>query len=129
MFLDQFFLKSTQGELFALSQEILKINDGATREFFKVAFSGTIITKSGGVSLALDLGHTRPHIAKKVVDKFGNTIIGDTKDEYPPHSNKIMKSAFSEYEKKCLINIGIIPGNVTNNHNSEINFGNAQFLP
>lgn len=129
MFLDQWFLKSTQGELFALSQEILKINDGATREFFKVAFSGTIITKSGGVSLALDLGHTRPHIAKKVVDKFGNTIIGDPKDEYPSHSTKIMKSAFSEFEKKCLVNIGSIPGNVNNNHNAEINFGNAQFLP
>jgi hypothetical protein len=65
-FIDYWFAPETQLELIALLGEIEKIADAPTRAFFALVFSATIITKSGGVSLALDLGHTRPHRAKFV---------------------------------------------------------------
>ncbi len=61
-FIDYWFSKQTQRELMAL---LLAIEREAQEEplvdFFKVVFSSIIITKSGGVSLAYDLAHTRPH--------------------------------------------------------------------
>ena len=128
-FMDTWYLKPTQAELFALSQEILNIQDEKIRDFFVVAFSATIITKSGGVSLALDLGHTRPHRAKKVVDKNGNILIGETDQYYPRHSVKIMRTVLPEFEKKCLANLGGLPS--VNEHilEPEIKFGDSQNLP
>ena len=60
-FVDYWFLPETQLELMALLGEIRKIRTPKVRRFFEVAFSSTIIAKSGGVSLARDLAHTRPH--------------------------------------------------------------------
>ena len=60
-FVDYWFLPETQMELTALLGEIRKIRTPKIRRFFEVAFSSTIIAKSGGVSLARDLAHTRPH--------------------------------------------------------------------
>ena len=60
-FVDYWFLPRHQLELLALVQRIEALPPGGTREFLKVAFSSTIIAKSGGVSLARDLAHTRPH--------------------------------------------------------------------
>ena len=60
-FADYWFLPETQLELMALLGEIRKIRPPRTRRFFELAFSATIIAKSGGVSLARDLAHTRPH--------------------------------------------------------------------
>ncbi|NMB54556.1 MAG: site-specific DNA-methyltransferase [Leptolinea sp.] len=127
-FLDCWYLPSIQGELFALSQEINSIENEDFRRFFKVAFSGTIVTKSGGVSLALDLGHTRPHLAKKVIDKQGKTIIGNPQEKYPSYATKIFKSAILEFEKKAranLIGVSNIPQNC---YIPEIRYGNAQNL-
>ena len=60
-FIYYWFDDQTRLELFALKQEIDQISDDALRRFFMIIFSAIIITKSGGVSRALDLAHTRPH--------------------------------------------------------------------
>lgn len=65
-FIDYWFLKETQLELLSLLQEIEIIADDSIKRFFMLVFSGMIIAKNGGVSLARDLAHTRPH---KVADK------------------------------------------------------------
>lgn len=60
-FVDYWFLSETQLELIALIREIIKVPNPVLRGFLELAFSAIIITKSGGVSMARDLGHTRPH--------------------------------------------------------------------
>lgn len=67
-FIDYWFLPSTQLELLALLEEIEKVKSDSVRSFLLLNFSAIIITKSGGVSLALDLAHTRPHreLSKKI---------------------------------------------------------------
>ncbi len=61
-FIDYWFSKQTQRELVALLLAIER--EDITKQlgdFLRVVFSSIIITKSGGVSLAYDLAHTRPH--------------------------------------------------------------------
>ena len=60
-FLDYWFLPETQSELSALALEIRKEIDPVLRNLLEVLFSATIVTKSGGVSRARDLAHSRPH--------------------------------------------------------------------
>ena len=69
-FIDFWFLPQQQLELLALLQGIEQVADEDVQAFFKVVFSSTIIAKSGGVSLARDLAHTRPH---KIADKKPNS--------------------------------------------------------
>ncbi len=69
-FVDYWFLPQQQLELLALRQEIESLPCEEMRNFFKVVFSSAIIVKSGGVSLARDLAHTRPH---KSADKNPNS--------------------------------------------------------
>ncbi|MBL7063515.1 MAG: hypothetical protein ISS49_04805 [Anaerolineae bacterium] len=73
-FMDYWFLPSTQVELMALIREIERVQDPGIREFLELAFSAIIITKSGGVSLARDLAHTRPH---RVRDKTPRPALGE----------------------------------------------------
>ena len=65
-FLDYWFLPETQRELAALMLAIRAEPDVPLRNLLEVVFSSTIVTKSGGVSRARDLAHTRPH---RVADK------------------------------------------------------------
>ena len=63
----------------ALSEEISKVDNRAHREALWCAFSRMIITKSGGVSLAMDISHSRPHrvrLQSKVdpFDRFAREI-------------------------------------------------------
>ncbi len=60
-FIDYWFLPATQCELLALLSQIENVEDPTIRAFLELVFSSIIITKSGGVSLARDLAHTRPH--------------------------------------------------------------------
>jgi DNA modification methylase len=60
-FVDYWFSRAAQLELVALLNEIQKVNDLKIRDFLLLNFSAIIIAKSGGVSLARDLAHTRPH--------------------------------------------------------------------
>jgi DNA modification methylase len=84
-FLDYWFLPSTQVELMALIQEIERVQDIGIREFLELVFSAIIITKSGGVSRARDLAHTRPH---RVRDKTPRPAL----DEYRKRLNKNLNS-------------------------------------
>ena len=65
-FLDYWFPEERQLELVALLRQIEDVENPSMRQFLQVVFSSTIIAKSGGVSLARDLAHTRPH---RVLDK------------------------------------------------------------
>ncbi len=61
-FIDYWFSKQTQRELVALLLAIEREHlTMQVEDLLKVVFSSIIITKSGGVSLAYDLAHTRPH--------------------------------------------------------------------
>ena len=68
-FIDFWFLPSTQRELMALVLAIQDIDSVIIRRFMELTFSGIIVTKSGGVSIARDLAHTRPHRDLKKVPK------------------------------------------------------------
>jgi hypothetical protein len=74
------------------------------KRFFELAFSAIIITKSGGVSLARDLAHTRPHRAKVIYSQTGEIIEGEKFLEYPhrnlEHSTKVLRSAIEEFDKR-----------------------------
>jgi len=132
-FIDYWFSHSVQLELIALVREIETIASPEIRKFFELAFSSTIITKSGGVSLALDLGHTRPHKAKVVFDKDGKIIIGDEAqaDKYRHmefHSKKL-RSPIDEFEKKYRANLKGLTQPTSLQQPASINFGDAQYLP
>ncbi|MBN1848004.1 MAG: hypothetical protein JW932_05410 [Deltaproteobacteria bacterium] len=82
-FIDYWFLRETQLELLSLIKPIEKLTDRDLHRFFQIALSSVIITKSGGVSLAYDLAHTRPHKIK----------------------NKIPRPAFEEFQRRVNRNI------------------------
>ncbi|MFQ5639366.1 MAG: DNA methyltransferase, partial [bacterium] len=132
-FVDYWFALETQMELIALLLQITKIQNEKVRFFFELALSATIITKSGGVSLALDLAHTRPHKAKIVIDQDGTVICGKELDENssPRLSilTKKLRSAIDEFEKRCLKNIASLVNSAPGAIEPEIKFGNAQNLP
>lgn len=68
-FIDYWFLPITQRELMALVLAIQDVADTSARHFLELTFSGIIVTKSGGVSHARDLAHSRPHLDKTKVPK------------------------------------------------------------
>ncbi|MFQ5881774.1 MAG: DNA methyltransferase [Candidatus Methylomirabilales bacterium] len=65
-FFRYWFTPRTIQELTALIERIRRVRNPSVRRALEVAFSSAIVTKSGGVSLARDLAHSRPH---KVSDK------------------------------------------------------------
>ena len=65
-FIDYWFLPETQQELAALTMAVAEEEDPRLRNILEVALSSVIVTKSGGVSMARDLAHSRPH---RVADK------------------------------------------------------------
>ncbi|HYA94054.1 MAG TPA: DNA methyltransferase [Thermodesulfobacteriota bacterium] len=74
-FIDYWFLPNTQRELMALVLAIQDVTDKIARQFLELTLSSIIVTKSGGVSRARDLAHSRPHldetkIPKDALDQF-----------------------------------------------------------
>jgi DNA modification methylase len=74
-FVDYWFLPATQRELMALALPIEAVADAAVRRFLELTFSSIIVTKSGGVSMARDLAHSRPHlditkVPKNAIEQF-----------------------------------------------------------
>ncbi|MBU1901946.1 site-specific DNA-methyltransferase, partial [Patescibacteria group bacterium] len=74
-FINYWFQRSTQIELIALISAMETIVDESARSFLELTFSSIIVTKSGGVSLARDLAHSRPHLdksksPKNAIDQF-----------------------------------------------------------
>jgi DNA modification methylase len=63
-FIDYWFYPHTQRELAALVLAIQAVETSLVRRFLELTFSSIIVTKSGGVSRARDLAHSRPHLDK-----------------------------------------------------------------
>ena len=121
-FVDYWFEIETQNDLCALMSEIRKIPSkcdvgmnsvDALVAFFEVVFSAIIITKSGGVSLALDLAHTRPHRAKVVYDTRGELLWGkeyfDEQRSRLRFVSKQLRSPFVEFRQRYLKNLAHLP--------------------
>lgn len=109
VFVDYWFAPETQMELMALIREIEKIADPQLRAFFELAFSAIIITKTGGVSFAFDLAHTRPHRAKMIYSQDGKIILGR---EWANSSNprvafltKTLRSPLEEFQRRVEKNL------------------------
>ncbi|MDI6857386.1 MAG: DNA methyltransferase [Dehalococcoidia bacterium] len=60
-FVRYWFLPDTIAELGALRAAIIRLTSPPYRRLFDVLLSSIIVTKSGGVSMARDLAHSRPH--------------------------------------------------------------------
>ena len=78
-FVDYWFLPATQRELMALVLSIEQIEEPDIRSFFELCLSSIIITKSGGVSMARDLAHSRPHLdktkrPKNALEQYGQRL-------------------------------------------------------
>ena len=103
-FIDYWFAPETQIELLALSASIQQVLDKDLRAFFRLIFSSIIITKSGGVSLARDLAHTRPHRAKVILSSSGRIIEGaelvEKENSRLQHISKVLTSPIVEFEKR-----------------------------
>ena len=74
-FVDYWFFPATQRELSALVLAIQDVGEPSIRRFLELTFSSVIVTKSGGVSRARDLAHSRPHLdvtkePKNALDQF-----------------------------------------------------------
>src|SRR5262249_37348548 len=63
-FIDYWFYANTQRELAALVLSMQTVEASLVRRFLELTFSSIIVTKSGGVSRARDLAHSRPHLDK-----------------------------------------------------------------
>jgi hypothetical protein len=68
-FVDYWFPPTTQRELMALVFAIESVSEASVRQFLELTLSSIIITKSGGVTRARDLAHSRPHLDKEKVPK------------------------------------------------------------
>jgi hypothetical protein len=109
-FVNYWFALETQIELQAILDQIETIEEGSIKSFFLLTLSSIIITKSGGVSLALDLGHTRPHKAKMVTDKKGTEVVKNLKDvKQSNYNSKVLSSPLDEFRRKLKKNIDAIP--------------------
>lgn len=132
-FIDYWFAHETQLELLALVLQIAQIENDDIRTFFELAFSAIIITKSGGVSLALDLAHTRPHKSKIAYSKTGEILFGKELDENKLPRLKILtkklRSPLEEFERRCIQNIEGLIKIDSKLIKPEIKFGNTQDLP
>lgn len=142
-FVDYWFLPATQIELLALAEAIGRVSDFKLRSFFELALSAIIITKSGGVSLALDLAHTRPHRAKVIIDESGQILEGDSDVESSSTQSiqatekasgraafltKKLRSPFEEFRRRYLQNIDGLSFLRDARFQPRLQFGNARSL-
>ncbi|HHY55450.1 MAG TPA: site-specific DNA-methyltransferase [Chloroflexi bacterium] len=132
-FVAYWFAPETICELSALLLEIEKIETAAIRSFFMLVFSACIITKTGGVSLAFDLAHTRPHRAKVVYTATGNKILGSEYDgdesERIKFLTKNLRSAIVEFRKRAIQNIQSISELGGSPYDITLQLADAQALP
>ena len=132
-FIDYWFAPEVSKTLFYLMREIQQIQDSTLRLFFEIVLSSLIITKSGGVSFALDLAHTRPHRAKIVYDRQGNEILREDATNISPSRLKLLtktlRPVLSEFEKRVRANLRGEPGRNEKDSMPAVVAGNAQNLP
>lgn len=129
LFVDYWFALDTRRELMALIMGIEQITDSVIRNFFMISFSAMIITKSGGVSLALDLAHTRPHRAKTVYTPKGEVLFEEEmayrRERY---LSKILRSPFDEFEKRVKNNLKGLYEPTLTTYPPQLFFSDAQNL-
>ena len=109
-FLNYWFLASTQRELMALLMafECILINEtDAVKNFFQLAFSSIIVTKSGGVTLARDLAHGRPHKVedkkpKDAIDQFRQRVQKNIKGIEILKEKELGNVKIKEGDARCL---------------------------
>ena len=106
-FVEYWFLPHTQRELMALVLAIKDITNRPCRDFLDLTFSSIIITKSGGVSSARDLAHSRPHLDK----------------------TKISKNALRQFSLRLCKNINSIKELSSNGLTGTVIAGDARFMP
>lgn len=87
-FFEYWFQDDTRWQLAALVQGIRQSCGPRFRKLFEVVFSSVIIAKSGGVSLARDLAHSRPH-------KVENKKIADAIDLFEERARRIIPAVAS----------------------------------
>ncbi len=131
-FVDYWFAPATQLELIALVIQIEKLAEPELRDFFSIVLSSIIITKSGGVSLAFDLAHTRPHRAKVVLSKAGEVIVGDACSSNSRRVRlltKTLRSPIEEFEKRLQRNLSGFIQYTPSTIPPRIQYADAQQLP
>lgn len=133
-FIDYWFSEETQLELAILLQEIQQIESDDLRIFFELTFSSIIITKSGGVSLAFDLAHTRPHRAKIIKTTAGDILwqadnIEQISAKRVAVLTKTLRSPLTEFEKRLEQNIASLVQAKKGRYQPLITGGNAQKTP
>ncbi|MBI2863233.1 MAG: site-specific DNA-methyltransferase [Chloroflexi bacterium] len=106
-FIDFWFLPSTQLELMALVLAIQEISDAPVRRFLELVFSSIVVTKSGGVSRARDLAHSRPHRVE----------------------NKVPRNALEQFAIRLRKNVASISQIGANGAPATPLAGDARFLP
>lgn len=132
-FIDYWFALETQLELLALMTEIEKLPESPLKSFFELIFSAIIITKSGGVTFAFDLAHTRPHRAKIVKSKHGEVLLDECSQQDSPRKiktlTKTLRSPIDDFGRRLQQNIENIVESTFNGNTPIIQYGNAQALP
>jgi DNA modification methylase len=130
-FIEYWFSEEKIMELTSLISAIEKIEHDNIKDFLKLVFSSTIITKTGGVSLAIDLAHTRPHRAKKVLDKDNTVLFENNLSKYSAKRQEILtkklRSAFKLFRIKLKENTQAVFEN--RSQLSQIYQADAQNLP
>lgn len=132
-FVDYWFASDVQVELAALVDAIQQVREPIVKAFLELVFSAIIITKSGGVSFAFDLAHTRPHRAKIALSQTGEVIFGHDLLQDPSPRVKLLtkslRSPLEEFRKRLLSNQKHIPPIELAGLCPQIGFGDAQALP
>lgn len=105
-FLDYWFLPESQLQLLAVVQTIERRTISPVRDFFELVFSSCIIAKTGGVSLARDLAHSRPHrdLTKKVrsaITEFGLKL-GRTLPKFHSLPSRVKRVFLDQRDAKDL---------------------------
>lgn len=85
-FIRYWFDLTNRVQLTALSKSISRIRDAETRNLMWCAFSRMIITKQSGVSLAMDVSHSRPH------KKFKTAPV-QAFEQFPRAVSQVLKAA------------------------------------
>lgn len=138
-FIDYWFAPTTQFELAALIKEIEAVPAPAIRAFLLAAFSATIIARSRGVSLAVDLAHTRPHRVQTALSPAGTRLFTATASingsaHSASHQTKIIYPALAEFRRRVQVQaralLSLLPsGGAPAAPAPLLSFGNAQALP
>lgn len=100
-FINYWFLPNTQREILSLVLSIEEFEENSPiRNFLEVILSSIIVTKSGGVSLARDLAHTRPHLDKKKRPRNAIEMFSLRLQKFAP----IMKELSNQDPKPVILN-------------------------